>query len=156
MSNKTRSILEVLRKSTDHSRNYADYRAVLKKMSLPCLPFLGLFLTDLTFTDDGNADMRNKGKLINYDKYAKTFKIINDLMRYQAPYPFQEITEIADYILEGIEEKAGRDVQELYDLSLRLEPRDDKAPASSGGSAADENKKDYEAKLIMLQKAGIV
>ncbi|OLY83345.1 Ras guanine nucleotide exchange factor I [Smittium mucronatum] len=57
---KSESIIKKLQIATDPSRNYAQYRAVLKKSSPPLLPFLGLYLTDLTFICDGNPDMRRR------------------------------------------------------------------------------------------------
>jgi hypothetical protein len=143
-----------LKKATDHSRNYADYRIALKRAPLPALPFLGLFLTDLTFTDDGNPDTRNNGKLINFDKYAKTAKIISDLVRYQVPYPLSEVGEIQDYLNQSIQDRGTRDAQDLYDLSLRLEPRDERV--SAGPDGPEEVNRELEAKIMMLQKAGML
>ncbi|KAJ3253570.1 hypothetical protein HK103_000478 [Boothiomyces macroporosus] len=154
LSSKTRGAFEVLKKATDHSRNYADYRQALKRSALPTLPFLGLFLTDLTFTEDGNPDMRNNGKLINFDKYSRISKIISDLMRYQVPYPITEVPEIQDYLQQSIQDRGTRDVQDLYELSLRLEPRDERASAGSGGP--EEVNRELEAKIEMLQKAGML
>ncbi|KAJ3273412.1 hypothetical protein HDV01_004482 [Terramyces sp. JEL0728] len=147
LSSKTRGAFEVLKKATDHSRNYADYRQALKRSALPTLPFLGLFLTDLTFTEDGNPDMRNNGKLINFDKYSH-------LTRYQVPYPITEVPEIQDYLQQSIQDRGTRDVQDLYELSLRLEPRDERASAGSGGP--EEVNRELEAKIEMLQKAGML
>lgn len=45
---KYRIILDTLRKATEHGRNYAEYRAKIRSAVPPCLPFVGLFLTDLT------------------------------------------------------------------------------------------------------------
>lgn len=112
---------------------------------------MGLFLTDLTFTDDGNQDLR--GKLINFDKYAKTARIINDLIRYQNAYPFVEVPEIRDYLLQSIQERGTKDVQDLYDVSLRLEPREERA---SGNSAGPDVNRELESKIEMLQKAGML
>jgi hypothetical protein len=144
-----------LKKATDHSRNYSDYRSALKKAPLPTLPFLGLFLTDLTFTDDGNPDMRNNGKLINFDKYAKTAKIIQELQRYQGKsYNFTEVLEIRDFLMQSVEDNGAKDVQEMYELSLRLEPRDERASAGSAGP--EDVNRELEAKIEMLQKAGML
>lgn len=41
---KYRSLLESLRKATEHSRNYAEYRQKIRSAVPPCLPFVGLFL----------------------------------------------------------------------------------------------------------------
>lgn len=55
---KSKQTLTSLRRLTDHTRNYAEYRARLRSSTPPCLPFLGLFLTDLVFIADGNPDTR--------------------------------------------------------------------------------------------------
>jgi hypothetical protein len=74
LSNKHKATLETLRKTTEHSRNYAQYRATIRAAVAPCLPFLGLTLTDLTFCQDGNSAERaspldNSLRLINFDRY---------------------------------------------------------------------------------------
>ncbi|KAJ3264561.1 hypothetical protein HK104_006452 [Borealophlyctis nickersoniae] len=103
MSSKTRVMFEHLREATDHSRNYAQYRAKLRKVNPPCLPFLGLYLTDLTFTEDGNPPLRNNGRLINFDKYVKVWRIIQDLQRFQIPYSLHTIPEIQEWLTGWIE-----------------------------------------------------
>ncbi|KAJ2778830.1 Ras guanine nucleotide exchange factor bud5 [Coemansia interrupta] len=42
----------------DSDHNYANYRELLRKSQPPLLPFLGLYLTDLTFLEDGNPTYR--------------------------------------------------------------------------------------------------
>lgn len=51
-----------------HQRNFGDYRLTLKNSTLPCIPFLGLYLTDLTFVEDGNKDQLLNTNYINFDK----------------------------------------------------------------------------------------
>ncbi|KAM0753805.1 ras GEF [Meredithblackwellia eburnea MCA 4105] len=71
---KYRLILDTLRKATEHGRNYAEYRAKIRSAVPPCLPFVGLFLTDLTFCYEGNRAERPSPldpslNLINLDRY---------------------------------------------------------------------------------------
>lgn len=75
LSAKYKMLLENLRKVTEHTRNYAEYRGALRRASQPALPFLGLYLTDLTFCHDGNPPTRTSSldsslKLINFDRYS--------------------------------------------------------------------------------------
>lgn len=160
LSSKTLASFEIIKKATDYSRNYADYRAQLKRATLPCLPFLGLYLTDLTFTDDGNPDTRN-GRLINFDKYAKTARIISDLMRYQVPYEFVEIIEIQGHLFQSIEDRGDKDPQQLYEHSLILEPKEiafdpqRNGEITPSGTPADMYR-ELEAKIDMLDKAGML
>ncbi|OMH78546.1 Cell division control protein 25 [Zancudomyces culisetae] len=60
LSKRSQDIARKLQAATDPSRNYARYRAVIRKSKPPLLPFLGLYLTDLTFICDGNPDMRRR------------------------------------------------------------------------------------------------
>ncbi|KAJ1916366.1 hypothetical protein H4219_003812 [Mycoemilia scoparia] len=55
---------EEIQKATKSERNYRDYRAMVRKAEPPFLPFLGLYLTDLTFINDGNPNMRRR-KLVS-------------------------------------------------------------------------------------------
>ncbi|KAJ1915995.1 hypothetical protein H4219_004017 [Mycoemilia scoparia] len=49
-----------LQNATKSDRNYSEYRATVRNSEPPLLPFLGLYLTDLTFINDGNPDMRRR------------------------------------------------------------------------------------------------
>lgn len=74
LNNKYRTILETLNKAVNHSRNYAEYRANLRHAQPPCLPFLGVYLTDITFCHEGNPTHRPSLlepslRLINFDRY---------------------------------------------------------------------------------------
>ena len=115
----------MMSKATDLSRNYAAYRQTLKNCTLPCLPFVGLFLTDLTFTEEGNPNTRGND-LINFDKYFKTSRIIAEVQRFQIPYSLIPVPEIIEYIKASLE--AADTQQDLYARSLLLEPRDGGAP----------------------------
>lgn len=74
LSSKYRASVESLRRLTDHSRNYSEYRQQLRASHPPALPFLGLSLTDLTFCYEGNQASRvspldSSLRLINFDRY---------------------------------------------------------------------------------------
>ncbi|KAL8293045.1 hypothetical protein RQP46_000739 [Phenoliferia psychrophenolica] len=133
LSSKYRIILDTLRKATEHGRNYAEYRAKIRSAVPPCLPFVGLFLTDLTFCYEGNRASRPSPldpslSLINLDRYQKMSRIVGDLQRFQVPYNLAPVPEIQSYLsmaLDGIQN--GGDVSTLYRQSLLLEPRDNTA-----------------------------
>ncbi|KNC96346.1 uncharacterized protein SPPG_08247 [Spizellomyces punctatus DAOM BR117] len=149
VSSKIRISLETLKKATDHSRNYAEYRAYLKRVQGPCLPFLGVYLTDLTFTEDGNPSTRPtpSAHLINFDKYIKISRIIQEVQRFQIPYALTEVPDIRDFIHKEIEAASKQSANELYGVSLMLEPRENEM---------EEAQREMEAKIKMLEKAGFL
>ncbi|GAA6025516.1 hypothetical protein JCM11491_004143 [Sporobolomyces phaffii] len=140
---KYRQSLEILRRATDHSRNYAEYRGKIRQTVPPCLPFVGLFLTDLIFIFEGNRAERSSPidpalRLINFDRYQKMSRIIGDLQRFQVPYTLVEVPEIQSLLATLLEGplRHGQDAQSLYRQSLMIEPRS-KAPSTKSASTTD-------------------
>lgn len=83
----------------------------------------GVYLKDLTFVADGNDDFIKGTELINYGKRVKTANIIQEIQQYQAvPYPLQVVPELQDYIISNM--TSARDVAEMYNVSLNLEPKE--------------------------------
>ncbi|KAI5840821.1 ras guanine nucleotide exchange factor domain-containing protein [Morchella snyderi] len=133
VSQKTKLVLENLRSIIDVSKNHAVLRARLRNHVPPCLPFLGTFLTDLTFIDVGNPSKRpvsidgSTKQLINFDKHVKTARVISELQRFQIPYRITEVPEMQDWIdaqISRVHNSNSSDVQQLYRRSLLLEPRE--------------------------------
>ncbi|KAG6868993.1 hypothetical protein C0993_006515 [Termitomyces sp. T159_Od127] len=135
---KHKSQLESLRKLADHSRNYHEYRSKLRNTAPPAIPFLGLYLTDLTFCREGNPSHRvspinPKKKLLNFNKYHKLARIVQDMQRFQVPYNLKAIPEVQEYLNVAFENSRHHgDLQDLYRRSLLVEPRQpaDLAPTS--------------------------
>lgn len=89
----------------------------------PLLILSGVYLTDLTFIEDGIPSIIKKSALINFAKRAKTAEVIRDIQQYQnVPYPLQPVPELQDYILSNMQ--AAGDVHEMYEKSLAVEPRE--------------------------------
>ncbi|KAI9801410.1 MAG: hypothetical protein M1825_003389 [Sarcosagium campestre] len=135
VSQKTKVRLENLRGIVEVSRNYAVLRQRLQGHVPPCLPFVGIYLTDLTFVDVGNGTTRqlpgDEGSqgtsVINFDKHMKTAKIIGELQRFQIPYRLNEIPEVQDWMNAQVLRVRSTDqanVQKYYRRSLLLEPRE--------------------------------
>lgn len=85
---------------------------------------IGVYLKDLTFVADGNDDfIKGDQKLINFDKRVKTANIIREIQQYQSvPYALQPVPELQEYIISNMQ--SARDVNDMYNLSLSLEPRE--------------------------------
>jgi son of sevenless-like protein len=83
----------------------------------------GVYLTDLTFIEDGIPSVIKKTNLINFAKRAKTAEVIRDIQQYQnVGYSLQPVPELHDYIVSNMQ--AAGDVHEMYDKSLQIEPRE--------------------------------
>ncbi|KAF8555708.1 ras GEF [Imleria badia] len=121
--------LEALRRLADHSRNYHGYRSKLRNIAPPAVPFLGLYLTDVTFCREGNPSYRDAPlapgkKLLNFTKYHKLARIIQDMQRFQVPYNLKKIPEVQEYLNVAFEgSKHHGDLQDLYRRSLLVEPK---------------------------------
>ena len=100
------------------NQSYKEYRALIAGTQPPCVPFLGVYLTDLTFVEDGNPD-RIQG-MINFRKRKLEYDIIVQLLAYQTQtYNLNMVHKIVAIIdgLEMIDDNA------CYEASLRCEPR---------------------------------
>ncbi|KAF1807231.1 ras guanine nucleotide exchange factor domain-containing protein [Mucor lusitanicus] len=124
MTNKsTIQTLAQIRKLLGANRNFTEYREIVHSVNPPCIPFLGIYLQDLTFIEDGNPDYLHKSSnLINFAKRQKTAEVIRELKQFQNfAYNFHTIPEFQDYIKGQLDQD--RDVDRLYERSLKLEPK---------------------------------
>lgn len=135
ISAKTKNKLEKLKGIVEISRNYADLRRRLQYHVPPCLPFVGMYLTDLTMVDHGNQTTRQlpgdgngpSKSVINFDKHMKTAKIISELQRFQIPYRLAEVPELQTWMqdqLVRVRSSGQSNLQLYYRRSLMLEPRE--------------------------------
>ena len=102
--------------------NYRLYRAALKTSSPPCIPFLGVYLTDLTFIEDGNPDF-DANNLINFSKRKLVCDVIQAIQDYQQQaYNLLEVVQIQS-LLTPKPADLPKDENALYQMSLVREPR---------------------------------
>ncbi|CUM51586.1 uncharacterized protein AC631_01921 [Debaryomyces fabryi] len=130
--------LRNMNKLMNSSRNFNEYRDVLKFVgSEPCVPFFGVYLSDLTFVYHGNPDyLMNRSRMINFAKRSKTCEIVTGIDRFKCTaYNLQEVNDIQEYLLSWFDKCPT--IEEQYQLSLNLEPRMN----VSGNNAANRNQK---------------
>jgi len=116
--------LDDVEKTLDSGKNFTGYRTLLANISPPCVPFLGVYLTVLTFIQDGNKDMLNKdNNLINFNKRQKAAEVIREIKKYQSrPYNLHELPNIQEYIEKSL--SALETAPDFWELSMVLEPRE--------------------------------
>ncbi|OTA98409.1 hypothetical protein M426DRAFT_17443 [Hypoxylon sp. CI-4A] len=149
VSPRRREMLKSLQAIVEPSNNNKVLRARLQSHVPPCLPFLGMFLTDLTFVDIGNPATKqlpgagpsdNGLTVINFDKHSRTAKIIGELQRFQMPYRLAEVPEMQEWIqaqVTRVKESDQGNVQvSYYRKSLLLEPRENLLKTPIDGQAA--------------------
>ncbi|KAL5332356.1 ras guanine nucleotide exchange factor domain-containing protein [Aspergillus crustosus] len=122
VSGRTSAILEQMRRLMASTKNFGEYRETLHLANPPCIPFFGVYLTDLTFIEDGIPSL-TPSELINFNKRTKTAEVIRDIQQYQnSPYLLTPVTELQEYILSNLQ--GAGDVHDMYDRSLEVEPRE--------------------------------
>lgn len=90
---------EDLKELVSRDKNFGNFREYLKnKISPPSIPYMGVYLTDLTFIEDGNPDKTPEG-LINFEKRRHVAKVIDLCLSYQKePYPLIEVPFIQEML----------------------------------------------------------
>ncbi|KAI9025102.1 ras guanine nucleotide exchange factor domain-containing protein [Phycomyces nitens] len=121
---RTHQILSSIRKLMGANRNFNQYRILIRSSNPPCIPFLGIYLQDLTFIEDGNPTFLKSTKdMINFAKQTMIAEVVQEIRQYQlVPYQFKPVDEIQAFIRASL--KNSRDEEQLYEESLRLEPKE--------------------------------
>ena len=125
-------------------RSHAALRQAMRQAARAgaTVPYLGLYLTDLTFVEEGSSDFVDADdgsgeKLINLGKCAMLGKCIGEILAFQsAGLPPYESNEPLALYFTGLDPPED---DEIYALSLAAEPRDGSSGGGGGGygGAAD-------------------
>lgn len=140
----------------DPARNHSVYRQRLDEAITscqPCIPFVGMVLSDLTFALEGNAPMRRAlgsvsdatgssasdeqvvEMVINWARYERVARLVKSLTATASKfYAFQADPEIQDWLATVLRRAPGSGSpahdEELYSRSLLVEPRGPSASTS--------------------------
>ncbi|KAI0731989.1 ras GEF [Fomitopsis betulina] len=119
-------LLRECESTIDTAKNFTNYRQTLARITPPCVPFIGVYLTTLTFINDGAGD-RLGDNMINFRKRQKAAEVIQDIKRWQSkPYNFQTVASILSYLEECFNKYSdGHDyADQFWNISLEREPRE--------------------------------
>jgi hypothetical protein len=115
---KIQNVFDSAMQLMNSEQSYKAYRDFLHNVNPPCVPYLGVYLTDLTFIEDGNKDFINN--LINFRKRQLVFDVIAEIqLHQQLPYnikPNEKLIPLLKNLTSSKEDQ-------LYQMSLLREPR---------------------------------
>ncbi|XP_044017222.1 ras-specific guanine nucleotide-releasing factor 2-like isoform X2 [Aphidius gifuensis] len=120
VSKTTRQTIERLQGVVSSDGRFRNLRDALRRCDPPCIPYLGVYLTDLSFIEEGTPNFTEDG-LLNFSKMRMIAHVIREIRHFQqTPYKIELITKVTNYLLDTtllVEE------DDLYRMSLEIEPR---------------------------------
>lgn len=128
-SNVSQSTLDHFRECQtlmSREKNFAAFREHLSSINPPAIPYLGVYLTDLTFIGDGNKDFLDAEKrIIHFNKRTMLADVIRTVQQYQnQPYNLSPVPYLQDMMAQCT--PLGQ--EDAYQVSLTILPRGAKQP----------------------------
>ncbi|XP_069792537.1 ras-specific guanine nucleotide-releasing factor 2 isoform X1 [Narcine bancroftii] len=120
VSKQTKAQMDKLQKTVSSEGRFKNLRETLKNCNPPCVPYLGMYLTDLAFIEEGTPNFTDEG-LVNFSKMRMISHIIREVRQFQqTPYRIDHQPKVIQYLLD---KTIIMDEDTLYELSLKIEPR---------------------------------
>lgn len=107
---------------TDTTANFRSYRGRLadRAPDQPCVPYLGLYLTDLTFAEEKNPSPGGAARL-TLAKYHAVGSVLADIARFKNPtYALRTVDYLTEYFTHRLDHQ---DEETNFAQSLLLQPR---------------------------------
>ncbi|XP_018600534.1 ras-specific guanine nucleotide-releasing factor 2-like [Scleropages formosus] len=100
--------MDKLKKTVSSEGRFKNLRETLKKCNPPCVPYLGMYLTDLHFTEEGTPNLTEEG-LVNFSKMRMIAHIIRDIGQFQrSPYRIEPQPKQGDTVPPGQDPHRGQ------------------------------------------------
>jgi len=118
--NKT-SHVDPLVKLSEPTNNFATYRHLFSSANGPCLPYIGIYLSDMVkvsetapnFIKVPSSDSTSEISLINFMKRQKMGEVAHTILRHQPKvrdsYKITEVTQVLQYVENQLRVAAGKD-----------------------------------------------
>ncbi|XP_070650089.1 ras-specific guanine nucleotide-releasing factor 2 isoform X5 [Bos indicus] len=120
VSKQTKALMDKLQKTVSSEGRFKNLRETLKNCNPPAVPYLGMYLTDLAFIEEGTPNFTEEG-LVNFSKMRMISHIIREIRQFQqTSYRIDHQPKVTQYLLD---KALIIDEDTLYELSLKIEPR---------------------------------
>ncbi|XP_031215846.1 ras-specific guanine nucleotide-releasing factor 2 isoform X4 [Mastomys coucha] len=120
VSKQTKALMDKLQKTVSSEGRFKNLRETLKNCNPPAVPYLGMYLTDLAFIEEGTPNFTEEG-LVNFSKMRMISHIIREIRQFQqTAYRIDQQPKVIQYLLD---KALVIDEDTLYELSLKIEPR---------------------------------
>nr|XP_019570642.1 PREDICTED: ras-specific guanine nucleotide-releasing factor 2-like [Rhinolophus sinicus] len=120
VSKQTKALMDKLQKTVSSEGRFKNLRETLKNCNPPTVPYLGMYLTDLAFIEEGTPNFTEEG-LVNFSKMRMISHIVREIRQFQqTSYRIDHQPKVTQYLLD---KALIIDEDTLYELSLKIEPR---------------------------------
>uniref|UniRef100_A0A8C7XJE2 Ras protein specific guanine nucleotide releasing factor 1 n=1 Tax=Oryzias sinensis TaxID=183150 RepID=A0A8C7XJE2_9TELE len=82
VSKQTKALIDKLQKLVSSDGRFKNLREALKNCDPPCVPYLGMYLTDLAFIEEGTPNY-TEDNLVNFSKMRMISHIIREIRQFQ-------------------------------------------------------------------------
>ncbi|XP_054858847.1 ras-specific guanine nucleotide-releasing factor 1 isoform X1 [Eublepharis macularius] len=120
VSKQTKALIDKLQRLVSSEGRFKNLREALKNCDPPCVPYLGMYLTDLAFIEEGTPNYTEDG-LVNFSKMRMISHIIREIRQFQqTAYKIEHQAKVTQYLLD---QTFVMDEESLYEASLQIEPK---------------------------------
>ncbi|XP_044765264.1 ras-specific guanine nucleotide-releasing factor 2-like isoform X3 [Coccinella septempunctata] len=128
VSKTTKQTIEKLQNIVSSDGRFRSLRDALHRCDPPCIPYLGMYLTDLSFIEEGTPNFTAEN-LLNFSKMRMIAHVIREIRHFQlTSYKIELIRKVTSYLLDS---SLLMDDEELYSTSLEIEPRTSRLTSSA-------------------------